>query len=133
MDSVAWYASLVKPSFAPPAWVFRPVWSVLYLGIIVSFGSVFLQAWRGAIPARLAVPFALNLLCNVLFTYIQMQLQSNVGAAVDIVLILATLGWALYVIYPYMPWVTYINIPYFLWVSFATILQFSITYLNWGK
>jgi tryptophan-rich sensory protein len=106
---------------------------VLYLGIIVSFGSVFLQAWRGAIPARLAVPFALNLLCNVLFTYIQMQLQSNVGAAVDIVLILATLGWALYVIYPYMPWVTYINIPYFLWVSFATILQFSITYLNWGK
>lgn len=38
--------------------------------------------------------------------------------------------WALLAIMPYMRWVTYVNIPYLLWVSFATVLQFSITYLN---
>jgi len=83
------------------------------------------------IPAISVLPFALNLIFNVAFTPLQFGLENNLLAAIDIILVLVTLGWALYAIYPYAAWVTYVNIPYFVWVSFATVLQLSITYLNW--
>jgi tryptophan-rich sensory protein len=79
------------------------------------------------------VPFALNLLFNFAFTPLQFGLKSNVLATIDILLILATLIWAMRSIYPYAPWVTYAQIPYLLWVTFATLLQLTITYLNYGK
>jgi tryptophan-rich sensory protein len=131
MESYAWYAALIKPSFAPPAWLFGPVWSVLYVIIAISFSYVFLQVWRGQLSWMIALPFALNLLCNFAFTPLQFGLKSNALAAADILLVLMTLMWALSVIYPHAPWVTYVNLPYLAWVSFATILQLTITYLNW--
>jgi translocator protein len=49
------------------------------------------------------------------------------------VLILGTLLWALVAIWPRVRWVALVNIPYLLWVMFATVLQFSITWLNWSS
>ncbi len=129
-ESAERYADLLRPSWAPPSWLFGPVWSVLYAIIAVSFGAVFYRAWIGTLPWSVALPFALNLVFNAAFTPLQFVLRSNGLAAIDIVLVLATLVWALIVIYPYMPWVSYVNIPYVLWVSFATVLQLTITYLN---
>ena len=57
-------------------------------------------------------------------------LKNNLLAAIDILLVLITLIWAMIAIYPHMRWITYIQIPYLLWVSFATLLQLTITYLN---
>jgi benzodiazapine receptor len=131
MNQMGWYQELIRPSFAPPAWVFGPVWSVLYTLIAISFGYVFYLVATGKLPWYIAVPFVLNLIFNAAFTPLQFGLQNNLLAAIDIVLVLGTLGWAMYIIYPHVPWVMYINIPYFLWVSFATVLQLSITYLNW--
>lgn len=125
-----WYAELARPDWAPPGWLFGPVWTVLYVLIAVSFGFVLYQAYQGNIPYLVALPFILNLVFNLAFTPIQFTLQNNVLAAIDIVLVLATLSWALWVIFPYYPWVAYINVPYFLWVSFATVLQLTITYMN---
>jgi tryptophan-rich sensory protein len=51
-------------------------------------------------------------------------------ASVDILLVLATLIWAMIAIYPKAPWITYIQVPYLLWVSFATTVQIAITFLN---
>jgi translocator protein len=130
MDSAQRYAELIRPTWAPPSWVFGPVWTVLYVIIAVSFGTVFYRAWNGAIPYAVALPFILNLVFNAAFTPIQFGLRSNVLASIDIVLVLVTLVWALYAIYQYIPWVTYVNIPYALWVTFATVLQLTITYLN---
>jgi translocator protein len=124
------YSVWIKPWWAPPAWLFGPVWSVLYALIAVSFGYVFYRYLMGTIPAVVALPFALNLIFNLAFTPIQFGLGSLWLSSVDIVLVLATLAWAMYVIYPYAPWVTYINVPYLLWVSFATVLQLTIFALN---
>jgi translocator protein len=127
----SWYSELIKPEWAPPAWLFGPVWSVLYLIIAVSFGYVFYRAFQGTIPPILALPFVLNLIANAAFTPLQFSLENNLLACIDIFIVLSTLVWALYVIYPHTPWVTYVNLPYLLWVSFATVLQVTITYLNW--
>jgi len=125
-----WYSQLIKPFWAPPPWVFGPVWTFLYVLIAISFGKVFLLAFQKRIPLAVALPFALNLIFNFSFTYLQFGLKNNLLAAIDILLVLGTLIWAMFAIYPRAKWVAYIQIPYLLWVSFATALQLAITYLN---
>ena len=125
-----WYSQLKKPKWAPPSWLFGPVWSVLYVLIFVSFGAVFYKVFNHELPAIILVPFILNLIFNFLFTPIQFGLKNNYLAAVDIILTLLTLKVAMWAIYPYIHWVTFINIPYLVWVAFATILQLTVTYLN---
>jgi len=128
--SAAWYAQLIKPFFAPPASVFAPVWTVLYLIIAVSFGYVLLQTLRRRYPFAVLLPFILNLVFNLAYTPIQFGLKNNALASVDILLVLGTLVWALLAVWPRARWVALVNIPYLLWVAFATVLQLSITWLN---
>lgn len=130
MDTYSTYQTLIKPTWSPPSWVFGPVWTVLYVLIAVSFGKVFLMAAEKEIPLMVALPFALNLVFNFSYTWLQFGLRNYTLASIDILLILATLVWALIAIYPYVSWVSFINVPYLLWVSFATVLQLTITYLN---
>ena len=129
-NSYNWYSTLIRPTWAPPSWLFGPVWTVLYTIIFVSFGKVFLMLYQKQISFWVALPFILNLFFNAIFTYFQFGLKNNLLAAIDIALVLSTLVWALIAIYPYAKWVSLINIPYLAWVTFATVLQFTITYLN---
>lgn len=129
-NSYVWYQTLIKPDWAPPSWLFGPVWTFLYVIIAITFGKVFLLAFQKQLPLVVALPFALNLLFNFLFTPIQFGLKNNLLASIDILLVLATLIWAMVAIYPYVKWVALANIPYLLWVMFATVLQLTITYLN---
>lgn len=130
MNAYNWYSTLIKPSWSPPSWVFGPIWTFLYILIAFSFGNVFLMTWRKEIALILALPFLLNIIFNLAFTPLQFGLKNNLLAAIDISLILITLIWAMIAIYQYAPWITYMQIPYLVWVSIATVLQFSITYLN---
>lgn len=125
-----WYATLIKPSWAPPEWLFGPVWTVLYIVIAVTFSAIAYRFWKGQISFRVFLPFMLNIIFNLSFSPIQFGLRNNWLAAIDIVLVWATLVWALMVIRPLVSWIAYANVPYLLWVSFASILQFSITWLN---
>jgi tryptophan-rich sensory protein len=130
MEQIAWYASLVKPAWAPPSWLFGPVWTVLYAIITVSFGYVFYQTLLGRLPFWVALPFFLNVIFNIAFTPLQFGLQNNLYASIDVLLVVISLAWALWAIYPYAAWVTYANIPYLAWGIFASVLQITITYLN---
>ncbi|MBP9836631.1 MAG: tryptophan-rich sensory protein [Candidatus Pacebacteria bacterium] len=133
MNSYLWYQTLIKPFWSPPAWIFGPVWSVLYVIIAVSFSTVFYKAFTKQIPRAVALPFVLNLIFNFAFTPIQFGLKNNLLASLDIILVLITLVWALCAVWqasPNLRWVVYANIPYLLWVTFATCLQLTITYLN---
>ena len=133
MNEPTQYTEFIKPFWAPPSWLFGPVWTVLYAIIAVSFGTVFYRAFTGKIGWIVALPFALNLLFNFAFTPIQFGLRNNLLASIDIVLVLGTLVWALYALWhaaPDLRWGVYANIPYLLWVIFATCLQLTITFLN---
>jgi translocator protein len=131
MDTFSWYQSLIKPSWAPPAWLFGPVWTVLYALITITFGVVFYKAFKKKLPFAVALPFLLNLVFNLAFSPIQFNLQNNFLAALDVVLVLVTLVWAMAAIYKRIRWAFWLNVPYLLWVTFATILQLTVTYLNW--
>ncbi len=133
MNTYNWYSQLIKPTWSPPSYLFGPVWTFLYMIIAVTFGTIFYKAFTKQIPWMIALPFALNLIFNFAFTPIQFGLKNNLFAAVDILLVLATLAWALYAVWSNLPelrWIAYANIPYFCWVLFATVLQLTITYLN---
>ena len=129
-NTTTWYAQLIKPTWSPPSWLFGPVWTVLYILIAISFGKVFWLTFQRKISWLVALPFILNLFFNLIFSPIQFGLKNNFLAAIDISLVLITLIWAMVAIFPHARWITYIQIPYLLWVTFATILQFTITYLN---
>ncbi len=140
-NSYNWYSTLIRPSWSPPPWLFGPVWTVLYIMIAISFGKVFMMLSQKQIPFVVALPFILNLIFNFSFTYFQFVLKNNLLAAIDILLILGTLIWAMIVLYSVAQklistggenifWTVYLIIPYLLWVSFATVLQLTITFLN---
>ncbi len=130
MQNFQWYQQLIRPSWAPPAWAFGPVWTFLYVLIAISFGRVFWAFFHKEIPFLVVLPFILNLVFNFAFTPIQFGLRNNFLASIDVLLVLATLIWAMIAIFPHFKWVSFVQIPYLLWVIFATILQLAITFLN---
>jgi translocator protein len=133
MNEAVQYSNFIRPDWAPPSWVFGPVWSVLYTIIFISFGVIFYKSFKKQISFSVALPFILNLIFNFLFTPIQFGLKNNFLASIDILLVVGTLVWGMWVVCkkaPKLKWAVYANIPYLLWGLFATVLQLTITYLN---
>ncbi|MDP1688664.1 MAG: TspO/MBR family protein [bacterium] len=137
-----WYETLLKPKWAPPAWLFGPLWTVLYIIIAISYGTVLYKAFIGGLELIVALPFALNIVFNFAFIPIQFRLKNNLLATLDILLVVITLAWALIAIGVAslklnlstggsdLLWIALINIPYLLWGLFATMLQITITVMN---
>ena len=135
MTDIPWiecYQSLAKPSWTPAPRTIGLIWQVLYPVIIVTFGFVFVQAGRGKIPWLAALPFAINLVANLIFTPIQFGLRDLPLASLDILVVWGTLLWMMIGIWPHARWVAVAQVPYLLWVSIATVLQLAITWMNWG-
>ena len=133
MDFMTWYQSLAKPGWTPDPATIGLVWQTLYPIILVTFAFVFVQAARKKIGWRVALPFAINLVANLIFTPIQFGLRNLPLASVDILVVWTTIIGTMIVIWPYYRWLAVAQVPYLIWVSLATVLQLSITWMNWGK
>ncbi len=133
MDWMTWYNQLAKPHWTPAPATIGMIWTILYPIIAISFGFVFVQAIRRKIPWSTALPFAINLMANVAFTPIQFGLRNMPLASVDILIVWGSILWMMWAVWPRYRWVTFAQVPYLVWVSIATILQLSITVLNWGR
>ena len=133
MTWIEWYDALAKPSWTPSPATIGLIWTLLYPVIVISFGFVFLKAFQGKVPRIVAVPFVLNLVANLLFMPIFSGLRSVPLAAVDIVIVWTTIIWCVVTVWPHFKWVALAQGPYFVWVSIATVLQLSITVMNWGR
>jgi len=77
------------------------------------------------------LPFAINLVSNLIFTPIQFGMRNLPLASVDILVIWGTITWMAVAIWRHYRWVAVARVPYFVWVSLATVLQLSITIMNW--
>jgi len=133
MTWMNWYESLAKPAWTPAPATISLIWTVLYPIILVSFGFVFVQAFRRQVPWIVAVPFAVNLVANLLFMPIFSGLRNVPLAAADIVIVWMTIIWCVVAVWPHSRSVAVAQGPYFVWVSVATALQLSITAMNWGR
>ena len=130
MDYSSWYAKLKKPSWAPNEMLFGQVWSVLYPIIFGVNIFVLVLLANGKISWRVALPFWINLALNFLFTPLQFGLRNQLLSAIDIILVLITIVWAMVAIWPHNKWLAVLFIPYLVWVSIASVLQISIVLLN---
>jgi tryptophan-rich sensory protein len=131
MTWAEWYTSLAKPSWTPDGGTIGLIWSLLYPVIAVTFGYVFVQAVRRKVPRSVAVPFAVNLVANLIFTPIQFGLRNLPLAAADILIVLGSIVWCMVAVWPHARWVAVAQVPYLAWVGTATVLQLSITLWNW--
>ena len=133
MPWIEWYNSLAKPPWTPAPATIGLIWQILYPIILVSFGFVFVQAIRKKVPWIVTLPFAINLVTNLIFTPIQFGMRNLPLAAVDILIVWATIIWMMIVVWRHYCWGAVAQVPYFIWVSLATVLQLSITAMNLGK
>lgn len=130
MAWIDWYNSLAKPSWTPAPSTIGLIWQILYPIILLTFGFVFVQAFRGKVSWVIALPFGINLAANLMFMPILAGLRSLPLASVDILIVWGTIIWMAVAIWPLYKWVSVAQLPYFVWVSIATVLQLSITWLN---
>jgi tryptophan-rich sensory protein len=127
----AFYAQLTRPSWAPPGWLFGPVWSALYALMGVSAWLVWRA--RGFIGARIAlILFITQLAANALWSWLFFVWHQG-GLAFAEVLIL----WCLIVATVVSFWrisalATALLMPYLAWVTFASALTFAVWRLNPG-
>ena len=124
-----WYATLNRPSFNPPNWIFGPVWTTLYLLMGISLFLIWKQ--DKSKERNLAIwVFLLQLLLNFGWSFIFFYFNMIGLALIEIILLWISIVIMLILYYKIKPIAAYINIPYFLWVTFAAILNASYYFLN---
>ncbi len=128
----AWYASLVKPAWNPPAAVFAPVWTVLYTLMGVAAWLVWRRAGFAGAGVALGL-FLLQLAINALWSYLFFGAHRPDLAFFDIVALwLAIL--AVMLLFWRVDWrAGALLAPYLIWVGFASVLNFVLWRLNGGQ
>ena len=124
-----WYATLNRPSFNPPNWIFGPVWTTLYILMGISFFLIWKQEASKVRKSAILI-FLLQLLLNFAWSFIFFYFNMIGLALVEIILLWISIVMMLVVFYKIKPIASYINIPYLLWVTFATVLNASYYILN---
>lgn len=123
-----WYASLEKPIFNPPNWVFGPVWTVLYIAMAVALYLVWVRPNRN--KKRAVIAFAVQLTLNALWSIVFFGLHLPWLAVVVILALLVSIIFTIREFYIISRPASYLLVPYVLWVSFASILTISVASLN---
>jgi tryptophan-rich sensory protein len=125
-----WYATVQRPSFAPPNEVFAPVWTLLYFLMAVALYLVWHER-KNRVRDNLALKlFAVQLALNVSWSAVFFGLRSISGGLVVILLLAITLLATIRRFWPISRLAAACLIPYFLWLSFAAVLNFAIWRLN---
>ena len=124
-----WYYALRKPVWAPPNWLFGPVWSLLYLGMGIAVWLVWRRA--GFAGARLALAlFAVQLGLNVGWSAIFFSLHRPGAACAEIVILWFLILATVVAFWPLSRAAGCLMVPYLLWVAFAAALNFAIWRMN---
>jgi len=121
-----WYASLQKPSWTPPDWVFPVVWTILYIMIAIAGWLV----WKAAGFTHAIVVWGIALILNALWSYVMFGRHEIGLALVELIAL-----WIAILLFIIMAWridrrASYLFLPYLAWVSFAGELNFVLWQLN---
>jgi tryptophan-rich sensory protein len=124
-----WYASLNRPSFSPPNWVFGPVWTTLYILLGISFFLIWKES-SSKLRNLAIIVFAIQMLLNFAWSFIFFYFNLIGAALIEIILLWISIAFMIYLFHKIKPLAAYLNIPYLLWVSFATILNAGYYFIN---
>lgn len=125
----AFYAEVIRPSWAPPGNVFAPVWSMLFLMMGISAWLV----WRRggfAMHGKALGVFLLQLVFNVLWSWLFFAWKTGGGAFADIIVLWVLILTTIMLFWRVSRWAALLLVPYLLWVSFASVLNFAIWQAN---
>lgn len=131
-----WYATLQRPSFSPPNWLFGPVWITLYILMGISVYLIWsayakASADKQKNKAKSAmILFWIHLFFNSIWSIIFFGLQNPGLAFINIIIIWVLIIVLMVKFWKINRWATYLLILYLLWVSFAGVLNCFIWYLN---
>jgi tryptophan-rich sensory protein len=136
-DAREFYAALVRPAWAPPGWLFGPVWSTLYFMMGVSAWLV----WRerpatvgGATGRQWGLRlFVFQLLLNALWTWVFFGWRHGAVAFAEIVLLWFAILLTLRQFARVQPLSAWLLVPYLAWVSFAVLLTWAVWQANPGQ
>ena len=127
-----WFPTLVKPFFNPPAWVFAPVWTLLYILMGVSFAIIWSHqnTKNGENKRKAMFLFGMQLLLNALWSILFFGLCNPFLAFIEILLLWLLIFETIKAFGKIDNLAAKLLYPYLAWVSFATLLNGSIWYLN---
>lgn len=125
-----WYASLNKPSFSPPNFIFSPVWTFLYFLMGVSFYLIWRKGLKSKKVKTALFYFLIQLFFNFLWSILFFGFHAPLLAFWDIIVLWIFIFITIMRFAKISQIASYLLTPYFLWVSFASILNFSIVILN---
>lgn len=123
-----WYATLVKPVFSPPNWVFAPVWTTLCILMGISAYLIY-QAKNKNSQVALKI-FWIHLAVNLAWSYLFFGLKNPFYGLVWITFLWSLIVAVMYQFLKIEKKATLILVPYLLWVTFAAILNYNIWFLN---
>ena len=129
VDAASFYAQLSKPTWAPPAGVFGPVWSALYALMGVAAWLV----WRSPGSKALALSlFGMQLAANALWSWLFFAWHRGALAAVEVLVLLALIVATVVAFWRVRRLAALLLVPYLLWVSFASVLTWAVWRSNPG-
>ena len=126
----SWFDQLIKPSWNPPAYLFGPVWTTLYLLMGISLGIVWNHPASESNKRKAYFLFALQLFLNFWWSILFFRFHSAAFALLDILLMLIVILLTILSFSTFSKVAAWLLVPYISWVSFASILNFAIWYLN---
>lgn len=129
-EITTWYASLNKPLFSPPNWVFGPVWTTLYALMGVSIFLILETKIKKQEKNSLIFLFSLQLFLNFLWTIIFFGFHLPLGAFIEIIFLWLSILLLIVKFYKHSKLASFLLIPYLLWVSFASLLNLFVAVLN---
>lgn len=121
-----WYASLKKPSWTPPDWLFPVAWTVLYTMIAVAGWKV----WEVEGIKAAVIVWGIGLLINMSWSWIMFGRKQIGLALIDLILLWLSIVAFMVLAWPVSQTAVYLFVPYLFWVSFAGVLNYAVLRLN---
>jgi tryptophan-rich sensory protein len=125
-----WYKALNKPPFAPPNWVFAPVWTILFLLMGIALYLVWKQGWSAPGVRMAMIIFFIHLVVNILWSAVFFGLRAPLAGFFVIVALWFLIILTIIYFSNISKTAGILLIPYIVWVSFASVLNFMLYKLN---
>ena len=125
-----WYITLEKPFFAPPNWIFGPVWIILYYLMGVSLYIVWKDKLESKTRNIFFIVFGIQLILNAFWSFLFFGLRSPLLGLIDVLILDAMVAVTIIYAKRVSKYAAMLLIPYMVWIIIASVLNYAILVLN---